>query len=283
MAQVLLPRKTLIGAYRWYAKRRYLRMLREHMGPLWVVPDVDDGPAMTKRLRLLTSSLDERSYQAEYTDAQFFYESYRQAYHFLRMVMKHGFNLRTCGAILDFGCGSARLLRLFRYLDGVRLVGVDANPECIDWCLQNVPDCEFYVNQLTPPLPFERGDQFDLIVSCSVFAHIPIEQQTVWLEEIKRVLKPGGFLVCSVIGKTLIDAQLGAEGQKMVKERREFCFGTDDPRASLSTRAGGSHYDIFQSRDRVIEVFGAVLRLRDYIPDTQAPIGQDVLILQKPA
>jgi hypothetical protein len=82
-----------------------------------------------------------------------------------------------------------------------------------------------------------------------------------------------------VVGTPHIDAPLGANGRKLVQERREIILGKDDPGVSLSTYAGGSNYDVFQRRDRVIEVFGSVLRLRDFIPSSRSPIGQDLLVL----
>ena len=279
--RTMVPRPLLWRAYRRYAKHRYLNFLTAELSEAWVDRTVEEGPAMTERLRLLTRSLDEKSYRAEFTDDQYFYAAYRQAYHFFRLLARNGFNLRTCGAILEFGCGSAPLLRVYRYLDGVRLIGVDANPECIEWCRRNVPDCEFYVNDLTPPLPFPEGSQFDLIVACSVFTHIPLEQQKIWVEEVKRVLKPGGYFVCTLVGNDLVEAQLGAEWRQILKQRKQFQIDGGDSRASLSTRAGGSHYDIFQRRDQVLEVFGSIMRVRDYVPYSRAPIGQDVLLLQR--
>jgi SAM-dependent methyltransferase len=280
-AAAVFPKQMVMRYSHLYAKRRYLDYVRDRVSDAWFVSEVDDGPAMSARLRLLTRALDEKSYEAEYPDDQFFYESYRQAFHFFEILESLGFNLRNCGSILDFGCGSARLLRLYRYIEGVRLVGSDANPECIDWCKGNVPGCEFYVNQLAPPLPFATGKDFDLIVSLSVFTHIPLDQQVVWLEEMKRVLRPGGLLLCTVVGTYHVDAQLGPEGRRLLREKKEISLGQEDANASLSTRAGGSHYDVFQRRDRVIEVFGSVLKLREYLPYTRSPIGQDLLILQK--
>ena len=119
-----------------------------------------------------------------------------------------------------------------------------------------------------------------MIISLSVFTHIPLAQQIVWLEEMKRALKPNGFLLCTVVGTSHIDAQLGVNGRRIIQEKGEITLGKDDPGVSLSTQAGGSAYDVFQRRDRVIEVFGSVLRLRDYIPNSRSPIGQDLLVLQ---
>ncbi len=264
-----------------YVKKRYLRFLEQRISPQWMVPGIQDGPAMSDRLRLLTRSLDERSYESRYTDDQFFYESYRQVYHFLILLEKFGFNLRTCGSILDFGCGSARVLRLFRHIFGVQLIGSDANPECIEWCRANVPGCRFEVNQLDPPVPFSEDNEFDLIISLSVFTHIPLHQQVEWLRELKRILRPGGILLCTVVGTSHFNAQLGTEAKRLLNDTGEVTLGKDDPGVSLSTRAGGSNYDVFQRRDKVIDVFGGVLKMLDYIPSSRAPIGQDLLVLQK--
>jgi SAM-dependent methyltransferase len=269
MFGAILPQDIVVRVSHKYVRHRYLNLLDKHLSPEWVNRNLVDGPAMSDRLRLLV-----------YSNDQFFYESYRQVFHFFEILIAHGFNLRTCGSILDFGCGSARILRLYRYMSGVRLVGTDANPECISWCREQVPGCDFYINDLEPPLPFATGNDFDLIISLSVFTHIPLEQQTVWLQEMKRALKPNGFLVCTVVGNSHIDAQLGVNGRRIIQEKGEITLGKDDPGVSLSTQAGGSAYDVFQRRDRVIEVFGSVLRLRDYIPSSRSPIGQDLLVLQ---
>lgn len=279
--QPVLPQDIVYDVSHRYVKQRYLELLDEHLSPEWVNRYYTDGVAMSDRLRLLTRTLDRQMYEARYPDSQFFYESYRQVFHFFKILMQHGFNLRTCGAILDFGCGSGRILRLYRYMTGVRLVGTDANPECITYCREHVPGCEFHINDLEPPLAFAKGNDFDLIISLSVFTHIPLQQQTVWLEEMKRVLRPNGFLLCTVVGFPHIDAQLGADARTVIQERGEITLGKDDPGVSLSTQVGGSNFDVFQRRDRVIEVFGSVLRLVDYIPSSRSPIGQDLLVLQK--
>lgn len=278
---VVLPEKVVLRWSHEYAKKRYHRFLEQRVSPEWLVSGVQDGPAMSNRLRLLTRSLDEQFYESEYSDDQFFYESYRQAYHFSTLLEKFDFNFRTCGAILDFGCGSARILRLFRYISGVRLVGADANPECIQWCIENVPGCQFHLNQLDPPLTFSKGSEFGLIVALSVFTHIPLHQQTEWLEEMKRILRPGGILLCTVVGTSHFNAQLGTEAKRLLNQTGEVTLGKDDPGVSFSTKAGGSQFDVFQRRDKVIDVFGRVLKMLDYIPSSRAPIGQDLLVLQK--
>jgi predicted SAM-dependent methyltransferase len=43
---------------------------------------------------------------------------------------------------------------------------------------------------------------FDLIYALSVFTHIPVQWQMAWLQELHRVLRPRGYLLCTVLGNS---------------------------------------------------------------------------------
>ena len=88
---------------------------------------------------------------------------------------------------------------MWREIHGVRLVGADINGTQVDWAAANVPDCEFHQTNPDPPLPFSSSS-FDLNAA-SVFTHIPFELQQAWLDELHRVLRPGGLLVATVSGR----------------------------------------------------------------------------------
>ena len=113
--------------------------------------------------------------------------------------------MRPGDRVLDIGCGSGRHTGEFYRLKGARVTGVDL---CLD-------DLEEARKRLTlhdrlgehgggvwslaaadvTRLPF--GDAcFDLVVCSEVLEHIP-DQQTA-MDELVRVLKPGGQLVVSV-------------------------------------------------------------------------------------
>lgn len=108
--------------------------------------------------------------------------------------------------ILDFGCGSGRLLRAF-YADdpSLSLYGADYNEELVAWAKKNFPPSVHYVkNELCPPLPFAAG-QFDLVYLVSVFTHLPLDLQQKWMEEFKRIIKKGKFLVVTLHGMAYLD------------------------------------------------------------------------------
>jgi SAM-dependent methyltransferase len=185
-----------------------------------------------------------------------------------------GVNLRTIGAILDFGCGAGKNLRVWREIHGVRLVGVDLNERQIAWAAAHVPGCEFHRTDAEPPLPFSDCS-FDLVNAASVFTHIPLERQTAWLDELHRVLRPGGVLVATVAGRHHARIQLGERG---FEDGAAVAIGPSDPRVSNASRVTGQ-LDVFQSRGEVIRAFGCgPLQLVDYLASAA---GQDVLILHR--
>jgi SAM-dependent methyltransferase len=201
--------------------------------------------------------------------------AYQGALITLRAAEHAGRNLRTIGAILDFGCGAGKNLRVWREIHGIRLAGVDINPRQIEWAKAHVPGCEFQHTRPEPPLPF-AGESFDLINAASVFTHIPFDHQQAWLEEHGRILRPGGVLVATVSGRHHAAVQLGTDELADAS----VALGPDDARVSNASRLTGQ-LDVFQTRGEVIRVFGGTeLELVDYVASAS---GHDVLMLRRPA
>jgi ubiquinone/menaquinone biosynthesis C-methylase UbiE len=129
--------------------------------------------------------------------------------------------------VLDFGCSSGRMLRHLRqYADGAEIWGVDLHASMIEWCAQNLsPPFHFATVSSDPHLPFEDRS-FDFVYAGSVFTHIA-ELSDAWFLEIRRVLKPEGFLWASIIDNaavanagnspamTELGAELRAEAQNL--------------------------------------------------------------------
>jgi SAM-dependent methyltransferase len=98
----------------------------------------------------------------------YFGSGYREAWTVLTTVEQYGAHVEAMRSVLEFGCGSGRLIRHFRYIDGLRLAGTDANPKPVEWDRKNLPGIEFNHNALEPPLAYLDGS-FDLIYALSVF------------------------------------------------------------------------------------------------------------------
>jgi SAM-dependent methyltransferase len=108
--------------------------------------------------------------------------------------------------ILDFGCGPGRLAACIHDLHPrARIHACDIDPEAIAWAADALGDvARFHVNGAEPPLPF-ADESFDLIYAISVFTHLPEDLQHAWLAELRRVLKPGGILLTTMLNVATFD------------------------------------------------------------------------------
>jgi SAM-dependent methyltransferase len=111
--------------------------------------------------------------------------------------------------VLDFGCGSARVLRHFAVEAGRGAFwGCDIDRASIEWDRANLsPPFHFFENGIAPPLPQAAGS-FDLIWAMSVFTHIG-DQWSDWLAEMHRLLAPEGVLIASFLGEGMWEPLVG--------------------------------------------------------------------------
>jgi len=117
-------------------------------------------------------------------------------------------NFDSFNTILDFGCGCGRVLRFFKPTASQTINGTDIDNESIAWCQQYlITIANFNTNHDLPPLHYPNN-YFDFVYSISVFTHLPEDMQFQWLSELKRVLKPGGFLITTTHGEQLFPAEL---------------------------------------------------------------------------
>jgi ubiquinone/menaquinone biosynthesis C-methylase UbiE len=107
--------------------------------------------------------------------------------------------------ILDFGCSNGRILRWFsKWTTNGEVWGVDISTEQIMWCKHNLcPPFKFLTSTTAPHLPFEDS-YFNFIYAGSVFTHID-DLTDSWLMELKRILKPTGFLYITIQDDTTIE------------------------------------------------------------------------------
>lgn len=98
--------------------------------------------------------------------------------------------------MLDAGCGTG--LNLASMPDGS--TGIDLNPRNLELIRQRLPRHRVVEGDIES-MPFEDG-AFATVVCTEVLEHVPYPATA--LEEIRRVLKPGGLLIGSVPCRSLI-------------------------------------------------------------------------------
>lgn len=117
-------------------------------------------------------------------------------------------------SILDFGCGSGRLLAGWRALDAERrLRGCDVREELVSWASRSFPaEVGIVRNGFEPPLPFSDGE-FDLAYAASVFTHLSVSSQRAWQRELARVLRRDGVLLVTLHGSLYVRLLLGGASE----------------------------------------------------------------------
>lgn len=113
-----------------------------------------------------------------------------------------GKEIKDFKTVLDFGCGCGRVFRALKtFLPSSELYGADIDGEAIDWMERNYAKFgKFSVVSHLPPTLFSEG-MFDLVIGLSVFSHLPEDMQFLWLQELNRITKPGGYLVLTTHGE----------------------------------------------------------------------------------
>jgi SAM-dependent methyltransferase len=152
----------------------------------------------------------------------YFYGGFKVSFGIRAALRLVGKRISDFNRILDFGCGSARVLHWFQNESGrPALYGCDVSDENIDWCENNVPFAQFTLNKRDPPLPYP-SEFFDFIYGISVVTHLDEEHHLAWLSELGRVLKPGGIVMLTVHGQHAAEMDLSKEDYQEFVNRGFF-------------------------------------------------------------
>ncbi len=115
-----------------------------------------------------------------------------------------GVEMASVSDALDFGCSSGRVVRsLSAAYPGIAWHGSDPNVAAIEWARENLRDIDFFISDDAPPLTLEDGS-LDLVYAISIWSHFEPALGMRWFEEMHRVLRPGGHLICTTHGLTSV-------------------------------------------------------------------------------
>jgi SAM-dependent methyltransferase len=111
--------------------------------------------------------------------------------------------------VLDFGCGSGKVLRHFlAEAESCEFQACDLHEPSIRWVREHLsPPVDAFVSPDRPPLPRPDG-HFDLIWAISVFTHIA-DGWSSWLLELHRMLTDEGLLIASFLGEGMHERFVG--------------------------------------------------------------------------
>jgi SAM-dependent methyltransferase len=195
------------------------------------------------------------------------------------------------GATLEFGCGAGRVLLPMRHFHRMPTHGCDINHEQIAFLQERVPEVDLRTTPYDPPTDY--GDAtFDLIYAISIWTHMYPTHQVAWLEEMKRILKPGGILALTVSGH----AVLATRGDRP----NDTMWDHADPseldaqgilHVDYDPSRMGKRYDVLrekapnwgrtlQTEEYTRRVFGGILDVVSFMPHRIGKV-QDLVILRK--
>ena len=188
----------------------------------------------------------------------------------LNILQKSGREIDEFERILDFGCGCGRIARHLQNLAGVEVSGTDINPELIEWSRRNLTFGRFSTNGLESALEY-ADNSFDFVYAIAVFGHFREDLQKHWMSELRRVLKPGGFLLITVKGKNRI-------GELKEKEAARFRSGR---LVVIEPECSGANYCLVYHPDAYFRnVLAGDMEILYYEPSGSPDTAQDVYLLR---
>jgi SAM-dependent methyltransferase len=111
---------------------------------------------------------------------------------------------------LDFGCSSGRVVRVLAAArPDVEWLGCDPNDGAVAWAADHLDGIEFFRSPQAPPLDLADAS-LDLVYAISIWSHFDADAGLRWIDEMRRVLRPGGRLVFTTHGIASIGRQVAA-------------------------------------------------------------------------
>jgi len=175
--------------------------------------------------------------------------------------------------VMELGCGVGRLLRHGPAPALARVIATDVNAESLDWCRANLPGVEYHHHDRLPPIASLPAKSVDLVYAHSVFTHIPLEHQLTWLRDLERLLRPGGWLAVTFLGRAQQEAMLNPDHRADLSAAGAIQI---DPEWTAGSRVGPLAYGaVCQAAAHQEMAVGTVFELAGR---RERPGRQDVLV-----
>ncbi|MGH6852455.1 MAG: class I SAM-dependent methyltransferase, partial [Methylocella sp.] len=114
-----------------------------------------------------------------------------------RAILQY-YGLKNGMSLIDLGCGSGRLASELSTCMNIEYLGIDIVQDLLTYA-QSKSD-KTYRFVINSELNIPSGDcSADMVSAFSIFTHILHDETYLYLEDIKRVLRPGGHLVFSFL------------------------------------------------------------------------------------
>ncbi len=180
------------------------------------------------------------------------------------------------GNVLELGCGAGRGMQAITQACE-SYTGIDKNEQLLGELQNAYPNFRF-LHQSMPPLSGIESNSFDYVITFQVIEHI--EEDGKFLEEIKRVLKPGGKAIITTpnLGKSLTRNpwHVREYTHKQLEGLLKKHFSTVDVRGISGTKPVIDYYEQNKASVRKITRFD-ILNLQYRLPRQILQIPYDLL------
>ncbi|HEV7279893.1 MAG TPA: class I SAM-dependent methyltransferase [Pirellulaceae bacterium] len=186
------------------------------------------------------------------------------------------------GDVLDWGVGHGRVARHIGRFSEASVSGIDIDADNIAWAARQLPALSVSVGPLMPPTSY-ADDQFSLIYGISVMTHLERSVQEAWLEEIKRILRPGGIALLTFAGDAAVAFMSKGLDRDFLDTYLQTGFGPHQINNDLVGAIDTPEYykDVMQTVGKAKEICSEFLTV---IGAHRCMFGyQDLLVLRKPA
>lgn len=113
------------------------------------------------------------------------------------VLMQSG--LKSGMSVLDFGCGSGRVAHaISKRGDFSNYLGTDVVQSLLDYAATKTPKKYKYLEHRALSIP-ANNEEFDFAFAFSVFTHLLQAEIFIYMQDIHRVLKPGGIFIFSFL------------------------------------------------------------------------------------
>ena len=173
-------------------------------------------------------------------------------------------------SIFDLGCGSGRLAyALSKRMNKLEFTGTDVVQSLLDYAHSKTPASYRYLRHPACSVPMAK-ESVDFCTSFSVFTHLLHSESYIYLEDMFRVLKPGGSVVMSFL--EFFKPSHWTPFENEVAARRK---GTGSPLNTLIERSVIDVWAAHLGYDKPVFIDG------DAAPWGTSALGQSIAILRK--
>jgi len=124
--------------------------------------------------------------------------------------------------ILDLGCGAGYDSKILTKM-GSRVVGVDFSEKLVRIAKKNVPNCKFFLGDMTDR--FDKLGKFDGILCLATIMHVDVTKMKQTFVNMSNALKKGGLLLISSfdgVGKNYEKSIIQIDGEVYDKDFNNY-------------------------------------------------------------